>query len=78
MKLTGMFLLGWLAGQHRVFDDPQKHRQLLHRILLVGLIIGLPANIVAFSAFPGVSLRPPSIQGWPHRKECRWRRQADL
>lgn len=64
LKLAGLFLIGWWAGKRDIFHYPMNHKRLLYGVLLFALFIGLPANLVAFTAFPGVSLRPPSVSGW--------------
>jgi uncharacterized protein len=43
-RILGAFLLGLWAGRRRVFEDPERHRALLRRVLLWGLAVGLPAN----------------------------------
>ena len=42
----GMFLLGLYAGKRRIFADIEGNVGLIRRILVWGLIIGLPANAI--------------------------------
>ncbi len=63
-KLAGLFLIGWWSGQQNIFSNPSQHRRLLWGVVLVAVLIGIPANVLAFTGFPGVSLRPPSFSGW--------------
>lgn len=43
-KVFGMFLLGLVIGRTRFYDRLQENKRLLWFVLLMGLIIGLPAN----------------------------------
>ncbi len=43
--VLGMFLIGWFAARRRILHDPNAHRTLLHRVLAVGLIVGLLGNV---------------------------------
>ena len=60
--VLGMFLLGVYAGRMGIVEFPQRHRALLRKILIGGLLIGVPANIALASVH--VPLRPPSVGGW--------------
>ena len=63
LKLSGLFLIGWWFGKHRVLWSAPQYRNLLWGIVVSALLIGLPANILAISWFPEVPLRPPSVEG---------------
>ncbi len=54
-----MFLVGLMAGRRQLLAETDKHRQLLHRLLWLGLIIGLPGAIFYASTliFPGEPAR---------------------
>ena len=41
-----MFLLGLYAGTRRIFRDQAAHSGLIRRVLLWGLVIGLPTNLI--------------------------------
>ncbi len=64
LKLAGLFLIGWWAGRKGVLANPIKYRRLLVGAVLLALFVGLPANLLAHSVFPGVTLRPPSLASW--------------
>jgi uncharacterized protein len=42
--VLGRFLLGLVAGRHRIFHEPSKHLPLLRKVLLWGLILGIIGN----------------------------------
>jgi uncharacterized protein len=60
--LLGMFLLGYLLGRNRVLREPESHGSTLRRLMLWGIGVGLPANVLA--ALIDAPLRPPSELGW--------------
>lgn len=62
-KLLGMFLLGFWAGRKGVLHDSDQ-RSLLRRVLLWGLLLGVPANAILVKLAGDVALRPPSAAGW--------------
>ena len=62
-KVLAMFLLGFYAYRRGFFQDFQKHRQLIGRLLAYGLVLGFVGNI-AFSALAGKEASfPPSLSG---------------
>ena len=63
-KLLGMFLIGVYAARLGVFEDPARHRRLLKRVLRLGLIVGVPANLALAALAGSVPLRPPTLAGW--------------
>ena len=63
LKLTGLFLVGWWSGKQQVLWRADEHHTLLLRVVLIAVLIGMPANLLAASCFAGVSLRPPSLDG---------------
>ena len=65
-KLLGMFLLGYWAGRRGVFEELHLNRTLLFRVLLVGLAIGIPANLYTATITLGGTIpnRPPTNAGW--------------
>ena len=62
-KLVGMFLLGFWAGRAGVLHDADQ-RSLLKRVLLWGLLLGVPATAILMRLAEDVALRPPSAAGW--------------
>ena len=62
-KLVGMFLLGFWVGRSGILHDADQ-RSLLRRVLLWGLLIGVPATVFLLNLADGVALRPPSAAGW--------------
>ena len=62
-KLLGMFLLGLAVGRKGIFEDPAAHAKLLRRTLLVGLLLGVPANLALASLLQSIPDRPPSLLG---------------
>ncbi len=44
VALLGRFLLGLLAGRHKVFHEPSQHLPLLRKVLLWGLVAGVIGN----------------------------------
>ncbi|MCZ6816860.1 MAG: DUF418 domain-containing protein, partial [Planctomycetota bacterium] len=63
-KLLGMFLIGHWAVRRGLFTEIEQNRRFLIRVVGWGLLIGVPANIVAAGLAEGVPLRPPSLSGW--------------
>lgn len=47
--LAGLFAAGILLGKHGVLATPQAHRKACIGLLLVGVVIGLPFNLLAFA-----------------------------
>lgn len=43
----GAFCLGLLSARHRVLADPQERKELWQRLAIIGLVVGLPLQIVA-------------------------------
>ena len=64
MKLAGMFLLGWWLGNKNLFRVSLHSKRFWKFVLATGLLVGLPLNVIAYSFFEGVFLRPPSLDGW--------------
>ena len=53
----GMFLLGMYAGQRRILHEIESHQRMIRRVLVWGLAVGLPANVVfAFASRTGDAL----------------------
>jgi uncharacterized protein len=44
VALLGRFLLGLLAGRHKIFHEPGQHLPLLRKVLLWGLVLGVIGN----------------------------------
>jgi uncharacterized protein len=44
VALLGRFLLGLLAGRHKLFHEPSQHLPLLRKVLLWGLVAGVIGN----------------------------------
>lgn len=63
-KLAGLFLLGWWSGSRGHLSHPSNHKKLLSIISITAVLVGIPANLFAFSFVQGVALRPPSLDGW--------------
>ena len=59
-KVLGMFVLGLWAVRHGIVSEPGAHRDLLVRWRRLGLLIGLPANLLAAWAFLHWPYMPPS------------------
>lgn len=64
LKLAGLFLLGWWSGNRGHLTRPSNHKKLLSSISIAAVLVGIPANLFAFSFFQGVMLRPLSLAGW--------------
>lgn len=62
--LLGMFLIGVWVGRRGVFRDPGSFTAALRRVVVVGLLVGLPCNLVLALTAEHVSLRPPTLTGW--------------
>jgi len=45
-KVLAMFLLGMVIGRRRMWEQLELHGPLLKRVLLWGLVVGLPANLL--------------------------------
>ena len=45
-KVMGLFLIGFVAGRHRIYADLKLHRRLLGKIVRWGLAIGGPLSIL--------------------------------
>lgn len=58
-----MFLIGVWAGRRGVFHDPTRYTATLLRVLIAGLLIGLPGNLVLARTAELVPLRPPTTAG---------------
>ncbi len=54
--IFGMFLLGLYAGRRKILHDIPKHLSLFRKVLWIGLIVGLPLNLlfVAVSNSPNL------------------------
>ncbi|MDZ4390878.1 MAG: DUF418 domain-containing protein [Gemmatimonadales bacterium] len=48
-KVLAMFLLGMVIGRRRMWEDIELHLPMLRRVLLWGVLIGLPANLLLAS-----------------------------
>ena len=62
-KVLGMFVLGLWLVRKGIAVDPTAHRKLLVRWRLLGLLIGIPANIAAVVALRFWEYLPPSAGG---------------
>jgi uncharacterized protein len=49
LQLLSLFLVGLFVAKKRILHEPERHRRLLHWTLIVGLSVGLFANL--FNAF---------------------------
>jgi uncharacterized protein len=49
LALLGRFLLGLLAGRHKIFQEPGQHLPLLRKVLLWGLVAGVIGNGVGLA-----------------------------
>ncbi len=45
-KVLGMFLLGYMAGRNEVYNNISKYGGLLKKVIVYGLIIGIPATLI--------------------------------
>ena len=45
LKILAAFALGMWLGRRRLHLDPDTHRRLLRRLLVAGLVVGLPASV---------------------------------
>jgi len=43
-KVLGMFLIGYVVGRSDFYKNIGQHKKLLYGIIIVGLVVGLPAN----------------------------------
>jgi uncharacterized protein len=64
VRVFGMFLLGFWAGRVGLFADLAAHRVLLRRLLLLGVLVGLPGSTLA-ALLPQGSAILPTPGGWP-------------
>lgn len=55
-KVMGLFLIGFVAGRHKIYADLEAHRSLLSKIAVWGSAIGLPLSVVY--AISAVSSHP--------------------
>ncbi|SDB58402.1 uncharacterized protein SAMN03097699_2305 [Flavobacteriaceae bacterium MAR_2010_188] len=44
-KVLGMFLLGYYVGRNKIYANLHQYKNLFKKILIYGLIIGIPANV---------------------------------
>lgn len=58
-NIFSMILLGFYAGQRRLLTRPGEHVTLLRRLLLWGLLIGIPANLVYAAVY--TTINPTSL-----------------
>ncbi|MEO7658459.1 MAG: DUF418 domain-containing protein [Pyrinomonadaceae bacterium] len=62
-KILAMFLLGFYAHRRGFFQNLSGHRELIRRVLIYGLVLGLVGNII-FSAVAGSeAVLPPTAMG---------------
>jgi uncharacterized protein len=54
-KVFGMFLIGLVIGRTKSYEKLHQNRKLLWKVLLAGLVIGIPANylMATFAQTPG-------------------------
>lgn len=45
-KVMGLFLIGFVAGRHKIYADLSAHRRLLDHVALYGLAIGAPLSVL--------------------------------
>jgi uncharacterized protein len=62
-RVFGMFLLGLYVGRRGLFANPGVHRQLLVRVVVIGLSIGLPLAAIGAVLESDVP-RLPNLLGW--------------
>src|SRR5262249_37478104 len=55
-----IFLLGLWVWRRGIFQDPEAHRALLRRGLVIGSILGIPANVVLVWGSHVVAGQPPT------------------
>jgi len=58
-EFLGLFLLGLYAGKRRIFQDLAANTRLIRRVLIGGLVIGLPLNL-----FCVVSMSMSNLADW--------------
>jgi uncharacterized protein len=56
--VLSLFLLGVWSGRKGLLHDPGAHRQLLGRLLVGGLAIGIPANLVLLGSHQAIYATP--------------------
>jgi uncharacterized protein len=62
-KVLGMFLLGVWLDRRGVFRDVDRHKGLLRRAALIGLLVGLPANVAVATLAERGAFLPASRLG---------------
>ena len=60
-KVLGMFLVGLWGVKSGLIDDWQNRQSMLRRVVLLGLLIGIPANISAFAISEYVDGYSPNV-----------------
>lgn len=55
-KVMGLFMIGFVAGRHKIYANLKSHKTLLNKVALWGCIIGLPLSV--FYAVSGVNGHP--------------------
>ncbi len=60
-KVLGMFLLGVWAGRMRILHQPERHKKLLQRVLLAGLVLGLAGSLLYARSPESFRLTPEGI-----------------
>ena len=61
--VIGMFLLGLYAGRRRLLENSAQHLPLFRKLMLGGLIVGLPLNTLWVGVFAGLIDVAPQYQG---------------
>ena len=49
---VGVFLLGLYAGRRRLLHEPERHLRLFRVLLVLGIVIGLPGQLITEYGFP--------------------------
>ena len=63
-KLLGAFLVGLWLVRRGIVTRPRAHRRLLGRLLALGLLVGIPANLWLGGLISAIPERPPSLHVW--------------
>ncbi|QHT71662.1 DUF418 domain-containing protein [Rhodocytophaga rosea] len=62
-KVLAMFLVGFYIGRKQLFKNPELHLPLLKKLIVWGLVVGLPANVALVWLMEKGSDTPPSFLG---------------
>ena len=62
-KILAMFLLGVYAFRRGIFQNPERHRPLIRKVMIYGLLLGVVGNLVFASLAHSEADLPPTVFG---------------